>query len=160
MTVVRLFLSVLFALLLFSGFIILNKESPEKDLIGQWEEVSWEYEKVNHDGTLIDFQINDGQQEEIRKNLLIHKSEIWSFFSDHTLDLKTIEGTSEKVVWNLKGRGHILELEHEGKRVEDYQIQYLSPDSMIIHFNFDLQVRGIVKMTFKRKMKEEYAQKI
>jgi hypothetical protein len=151
MKVVRLFLSISFLLLAASLVAVIQQEGPESKLIGVWEEVAWEYEKVNHDGSMNDFQINDGQREEICQTLIIHQSENWTFTPDHRLTLQSEDGESEQVVWNIKGRGHILELQHEDHGIEDYQIQFLTRDSLIVHFNFDLQVRGIVKMTFKRK---------
>jgi hypothetical protein len=140
---------------------ILTRESgPENELIGSWQEVSWEYAKVNHSGGLTDFSVEDSQREEIVRNLIIHKAEKWSFTPDHHLELLTEQGKVEDLVWNVKGRGHILELQHSDLGLEDYQIQELTGDSLVIHFSFDLQMRGIVKMTFKRSSAEEYAQKI
>ncbi len=160
MRVVQLFLSVFFFLLVASVVVLQREQGPERELVGSWEEVSWEYEKVNHNGSLSDFTVDDWQREEIYRGMVIHESEKWSFTPDHHLVLHSGNGETENLVWNVKGRGNILELQHRNLGVEDYQIQALTRDSLIIHFSFDLQMRGIVKMTFKRSRSEEYAQKI
>lgn len=150
-----------FAVVLLSVSVLLYQTSPTNIIVGTWEEISWEYEKINKNDASRDGE-NNVQLNEISKNLVIHRSEIWEFDSDNNLKLydhgeKMDE--SENLLWSLKGRGHILELKHRNSQVEAYQIQELSKNKLVIHFSFDLQVRGIVKMTFKRRDKK-HAQKI
>jgi len=45
-------------------------------------------------------------------------------------------------------------------KIEDFQVHELTKDRLVIYFNFDLQIRGIVKMTFKKVEDNTYAQKI
>ena len=74
------------------------------------------------------------------------RAEKWQFNPDGTLQL---HGNKDEVLnWTIKGRGHILELTHVDGRVEDYQIEMLDDRLMVVYFSFDLQIRGIVKMTF------------
>ncbi|MCO6358507.1 lipocalin family protein [Roseivirga pacifica] len=133
--------------------------APDKLIVGSWEEVSWEYEKVNHKGGS-SFEIDEKQKQEITKNLVIHQSETWEFNDDGSLIFYDGEKVKESLAWNVKGRGNILELIHNNKTLEDYEIQEITKDSLVIHFHSDLQVRGIVKLTFKRKRTEKYAQEI
>lgn len=146
--------------LLVSGIVIIfNYRSSQDLLVGKWEEVSWEYEKVNHNGDLTNFVIDEGQKQEICENMIIHKAEIWNFDSSGNLILESSEHLPEKLKWKVKGRGHILELQHGDNSLEGYQIQEISEDTLIIHFNCDIQIRGIVKITFKR-LKENHATKV
>ncbi|MEH0154439.1 hypothetical protein V6R21_09865 [Limibacter armeniacum] len=152
---------VLFVLLAVSfGSVLLSGESSQELLVGKWQEVSWEYEKVDkHNGA--EFELNEAQINEICNQLVIHQSEIWEFAPSNKLHLHNKEsGFSEVLDWNVKGRGHILELKHQDSRLEGYQVQEISEDNLVIHFNFDLRVRGIVKLTFKKISEQQYAQKI
>lgn len=149
-----------FALLLvFSSWSLIDKDSPEVLILGDWEEVSWKFEKLDHNNEL-DFSINDLQKQEICKNLIIHKAETWQFSPNKRLTFLEDGKVREDLKWSIKGRGHILELKHDNAVVEDYQVVGISDNELVVQFNFDLQVKGIVKMTFKRIPKKEYAQKI
>ncbi|MFD2098994.1 hypothetical protein [Flagellimonas iocasae] len=149
-----------FALLLvFSSWSLIDKDSPEVLILGDWEEVSWKFEKLDHNNEL-DFSINDLQKQEICKNLIIHKAETWQFSPNKRLTFLEDGKVREDLKWSIKGRGHILELKHNNAVVEDYQVVGISDNELVVQFNFDLQVKGIVKMTFKRIPKKEYAQKI
>jgi hypothetical protein len=151
MKAIQLFLS--FFLLLFTTGVlaIIFNDSPEKLLIGDWKEVGWQFEKVNHNGNLTDFSLSDLQKEEIYSNLIFHEAEVWKFTTDHHLALKIIGTPTENLYWNMKGRGNILELRHRNNSIENFEIQSLTEDTLIIHFSFDLQIKGIIKMTFKRE---------
>lgn len=159
MKIVWLFLSLTFSFLGFSCYTLLIEEGQEQKLVGSWEEVSWEYEKSN-DKNLMDSEVMDYQKTEIYDNLIIHKAEDWHFTPEYKLIMHLDNGNTEKVGWSIKGRGNILELNHEYLGLENYEIQSLTRDSLVIHFHLDLQVKGIVKMTFKRKHSQTYAQKI
>jgi hypothetical protein len=151
---VYLFFALFAVMLGSSGALLLTEKSPEEMLVGQWQEISWEYEKVNHNGDLKEFTIDDGQKEEICKNLIMHRAEVWQFDQKKQLTLIAGGVPKERVIWNIKGRGHILNLQHKSGKTEEFQIQEISADSLVIHFSFDLQVKGIVKTTFK-KVKED-----
>ncbi|MEQ6120357.1 hypothetical protein [Reichenbachiella sp. MALMAid0571] len=140
----------------FSGlflFMISNDKSPELKLIGKWEEVSWEYEKVdkpekNREGWIE--EIDDQVQKEMYSHLFIHEAELWNFLTNKNLLLFKNENKHDSLRWKLKGRGNVLELQHNNLETEQYIIHDLTPDELVLHFNSDLQVRGIVKMIFKR----------
>ncbi|AGA78867.1 hypothetical protein [Echinicola vietnamensis] len=132
--------------------LVANDVSPERKLIGKWEEVMWKYEKLDSsEGNVFDsFHINDQLKQEISRELVIHKAETWEIKPEGELLLHKKNGASEHLHWRLKGRGHVLKLFGHGDSLEHYQIQKLTDDTMEIHFNSDLQARGIIKMTFKK----------
>lgn len=153
---------IVFGVLTVMSFLILSKgRSTEELIVGKWEEVSWKYEKVEAQSDPYWLtEIDDKQKFEISQGLIIHQAEVWEFDRNRNLKLFGINLSEEKVNWKVKGRGNILELQHENLVLEDYQIQEITEDSLVIHFNSDLQVRGIVKMTFKKVEGGRYAQKI
>lgn len=128
-------------------------------LVGKWQEVGWEYEKLDKSGSIIS-GLQAMQFSEICPDIMVHQAEYWMFDKDRTLSLR--QGNEEKKLlhWNIKGMGNILELKHGGTKIESYKMKEISEDSLVIHFSFDLQVRGIVKMTFKKVKEPVYAQKI
>lgn len=153
---------IVFALLLTMSVAVISKGgSTEELIVGKWEEVSWKYEKVEgHSDPYWLTEIDDKQKYEISQGLIIHQAEVWEFDKDRNLKLIGGNQQEEKVNWKVKGRGNVLELQHENLVLEDYQIQEITEDSLVIHFNSDLQVRGIVKMTFRKVEEGKYAQKI
>ena len=151
MNIIKITLILLVFVLILSILFIYYGKNSEKLIAGNWHEASWKYEKVNLAMGSSDI-IQEKIKNEIYQNIIIHEAEQWNFYSDGTLLLsktKTDKG-HEKLRWSIKGRGHILELTHEDGRIEDYQIELLTEDLLIIYFNFDIQIRGIVKITFTR----------
>ncbi|WP_439488256.1 hypothetical protein [Algoriphagus sp.] len=141
-----------FSLVLGVYFTLLSfQKSPETQLLGEWKEVSWEYEKLDSLITdeSFDYMLTDHIKSQISKNLIIHEAEIWNFVDEHTLEMKSNK-SQNSLNWTLKGRGNILQINGSGGVVEYYIIQEISPNRMVLHFNSDMQVRGIVKMTFER----------
>ncbi|AWW32090.1 hypothetical protein DN752_19190 [Echinicola strongylocentroti] len=130
--------------------LVANDVSPERKLIGKWEEVMWKYEKLDSpEGNVLDsFHINDQLKQEISRELVIHKAETWEVRPDGTILLHKKGEEVDELHWRLKGRGHVLKLFGHGDSLEHYQIQQLTDDTMEIHFNSDLQARGIIKMVF------------
>lgn len=128
------------------------QESPEVNIVGEWREMSWEYEKLDTAKTLdsgLNYMLTDHIKSQISQNLIIHQAETWKFSENETLEMTGLNST-KSLKWHLKGRGHILQLNGSSNVVEHYHIQELSSNRMVLHFNFDMQVRGIVKMTFER----------
>ena len=127
-----------------------QQPGPEKQILGEWKEVSWEYEKVDSllDSEL-DFRIADHIKSQIAKDLIIHQAEVWRFAADESLEMRG-SSSFKSTQWKLKGRGNILKIVGADNQTEHYKIQELSPSRMVLHFNSDMQVRGIVKMTFER----------
>lgn len=126
-------------------------ESPERAIIGTWNERSWQYEKVNARSDLKRLQSQDtiaqSVKDQLGKHLVIHSAEVWQFKRNGTLLLHGRDTTKE-VRWKLKGRGHILELEYANKVIEHYNLTELTPSRMALHFDSDIQVKGIAKLTF------------
>lgn len=128
--------------------------NPEKQILGTWEEVDWDYEN--------NFSVKDDSSHDVKtelsKDLIIHKREIWKFLPNGVLQLSGEDGY-ENLEWRVKGRGHILQLKHQKTKIENYNIDLLNDSTMVINFEVDLEVRGIAKLTF-RKTKIQYATKI
>lgn len=140
-----------FAVVLGLYFTLLSfQHSPESNILGEWREVSWEYEKVDSlMDSGFDYHLTDHIKSQIAESLIIHEAEVWKFVNEETLEMSG-KRLSKSLRWKLKGRGNILQIQGSSSATEHYQIQELNADRMVLHFNFDMQVRGIVKMTFER----------
>lgn len=124
-------------------------QSPEKRIVGQWNEKSWEYERVNLIGDTNNKEITDDVKKIIGQHLLIHEAEIWQFLPNGKLILKA--GESERLVdWKIKGRGHILQLKYDDNVVENYNLTELNKNRMVLNFDSEIQARGIAKLTFEK----------
>jgi len=153
MRTIVVILCALGCLLLFGAFVLIKEDGPEKLIIGEWQEVAWQYEKLDHDKNIATSwisEIDEHQRQEISESMIIHEAEVWSFDSNGHVKLYNKDGKNEHVNYIMKGRGNILKLEHYNNALEYFEIQELTSDSLVLHFSFDLQVRGIVKLTFKR----------
>ncbi len=130
-----------------------NASSPDRLILGSWEEVSWEYEKVNahpDEKTLPGQVIEDGMRQRIAGDLIIHKAEKWQFLPDGTLRLSDGAAMNNAVQWSLKGRGHVLMMQYDQALEESYTIAKLTENEMVLHFHTDIEVRGIAKIAFKK----------
>lgn len=129
---------------------IFNNKGPDKLIVGRWQEVNWKYELVN-DPTKAGLDLTSSQIHEITDGLNIHKAEIWEFGSDNTLNLFAKNGELIRTLtYYVKGRGNIIELKQDGLAGERYEIQYLDDGSLELFLNFDLQVKGLVKLSFNK----------
>lgn len=128
--------------------------SPESQILGKWEETKWEYEKMDKSSVCPDKRSidSDAIKQIAGKNLLIHQSETWHFYPKGRLVL-TGGGVVKTAEWRIKGRGHILQLRHANKTVENYNIDVLSNNTLVLNFEADLEVRGIAKLTFNKSKK-------
>lgn len=124
--------------------------NPETKIEGQWEELSWKYEKADwdHINKFGNENLSDKIKNMVSQNLVIHKTEKWKFLPDGKLLLEG-KGYSKIISWAIKGRGNILELKY-GNNVEHYSLSELSADKLILNFNTDAQTRGIARLTFKK----------
>ncbi|WP_341225143.1 hypothetical protein [uncultured Arcticibacterium sp.] len=159
MRFIHLFLTTLVLSVIISLIVLLECKSAEGQLLGDWDEVTWEYENSNTDDRMIDFEISQGQRSETFEKLIIYGGESWRFTNDYKMKLRLQDGSYEDVKWKVKGRGNVLELEHENLGSEKYQIQKISEDNLVIHFSSDAQHTGVVKMTLKRKLGKVYAKR-
>jgi hypothetical protein len=145
----------LIPVVIFILIVSMSPMHPDKLLEGTWEEVNWNYEKVDghlkHDSISQSF-IEEVVKYKISKHLVIHQAERWTFKKGATLVLHK-EGQEDVVVrWQLKGRGHILKLIYnDGKTTEYYQIKDLDKGKLTLHFENDVHARGIVKIEFTKK---------
>lgn len=144
-------------LLLVFLFITSCVTRPEDLIIGDWNEVEWDYEKF--DGfSPKDFKKIDGinLRNYSDRNLIRHEAEIWTFHPDGTIELKEDNGeVITKARWLLKGRGHILKIRYDEKTFELYDVKRLTEDEMTLHYDIGMEVRGIAKLGFERNKKEE-----
>jgi hypothetical protein len=141
------FIITLFVLLLFFS------NNPEKQIEGEWKELSWEYEKVDKpkdSTTILSYKTSsDFVKQIVGENLIIHQAESWNFLPNGQLVLSNLKG--KKIVqWRLKGRGNILEIKHNKDTVEHYNVTKLENGQLILNFDSDMHVRGIAKLTFER----------
>ena len=95
-------------------------------------------------------RISNEKKRLISEDLIIHEAEIWKFLPFGKL--KLIGNNKEKnVSWKLKGRGNILKLIYKNEKIERYIITELTQNTLIINVEFDIEAKGIAKLTFKRK---------
>jgi hypothetical protein len=134
-------------------FILINfSSSPERQILGEWDELTWEYERVNitSEDSLDRKAITDDVKELIGQDLVIHQAEKWVFLPNGRL--KLISENEEKTIgWRLKGRGHILQLKYSNDTVENYSLTELDKNRMVLNFESDVHARGIAKLTFEKK---------
>jgi len=148
-------------LMVCSGMALIKSESPEQLIMGKWQEVEWQFERVDSDSAKQGSQLFDYQKKELYKNMMIHNAEEWEFLPGKHLALKHHENTQDKKLkWILKGRGNILELRYDNEKVERFQVYKLTKDTLVVYYDFDLQMRGSVRITFKKQQNYNYAQKI
>jgi hypothetical protein len=122
-------------------------QNPEIRILGSWQEIDWQYERVDVPGRSKEITAN--LREAIGKHLYIHEAEQWQFFSDGTLILRsdkkeTIAG------WKLKGRGNILQITYGRDAYENYTLATLEDGRMDLHFEADIQARGIARLRFEK----------
>jgi len=142
--------TVVFLVIVATIFTLMSfSQSPEKKIVGQWNEKSWEYERVNKVGDTNSKEITDDVKKIIGQHLLIHEAETWQFLPNGKLLLKS--GSTERLVdWKIKGRGHILQLKYDDNVVENYNLTELDNNTMILNFDSEIQARGIAKLTFEK----------
>ncbi|MDP2160743.1 MAG: hypothetical protein Q8K02_09690, partial [Flavobacterium sp.] len=71
-------------------------QSPEKKIVGQWNELSWEYERVDMVNDTNNKEITDDVKKIIGQHLVIHEAETWKFLPNGKLVLKA--GENERLV--------------------------------------------------------------
>jgi hypothetical protein len=149
---IGIYVSVLITCLLSFGGLIGSRPSPEVQIIGTWKETSWNYEKVDEkkEDDSSDFKtMTDNLKNTIKQDLIIHEAETWTFLKDGRLKLSG-KNTTRTVTWRIKGRGNILQLKYDNDMVENYILTGLDNKNMFLHFETDVQARGIAKLSFKK----------
>lgn len=132
------------------SFALMRIQNPEKVILGNWQEKSWEYEKVQYkeDANHVNYVYSSNLKDVIGKHLLIHTAESWHFKPNGNLILKG-NNQEKKVQWALKGRGHILEIKY-GDITERYNITEIKKDKIVLNFESDMQIKGLAKLTFEK----------
>lgn len=139
------------ALLFTSSLTVIYHESPEQMIEGEWVERQWSLEKGHKVSSVaLNAQLQKGLREEILRDFEELHLGIWNFKSDRSLIPADLTDNS-KIEWLIKGRGHVLELRKNGILTESFQIQKITDDKLVLHLNFDLQVRGILEIVLVRK---------
>ncbi len=132
-------------------FLIVSSTNPEELIVGEWQEVSWEYEKpiapILGDSSKA---IADDLKNRLAQDMIIHMAESWKFSPDGSVKLIGQGKDTVVVNWKFKGRGHILKLHYEDGLEEYYNVVELNRDELILHFHVEMQAKGIAKITFKR----------
>ncbi len=148
----------LVSILAFTGLVsasvgvLITGKRPEAQLLGQWEEVSWTYEKVDPTSVDVSTGVSIGEElrNEITKGLVIHESEMWRFEPGAALVLQKNGERNDTLQWKLKGYGRMLELVYGDQHQEVYKVREVKDDEMVLQFNNDMIARGVVRIVLKR----------
>ncbi|MCF8714531.1 hypothetical protein JM658_06770 [Joostella atrarenae] len=138
------------------ALVLKSSTSPNKEIVGVWEETSWRYEKLPVKNNKY---IDEAIKKDITAGLIIHEAETWEFLPNGEVLLSS-DDIKKKLEWRLKGRGHILKLKYPDFKNEHYNLYKINDKEMELHFQSDIQARGIVKLTFKKKEAIDYVEKI
>jgi hypothetical protein len=133
-------------------WLLLLEESPDKRIIGKWRETSWRYELVNGDhDTITTRMIAEDAREQIARELIIHEAETWEFKKDGTLLLHRKDFPPTRLRWTLKGRGHVLQIDHDEKPLSEfYDLEEVNDERMVLYVDIEIQAKGIVRMSFEK----------
>lgn len=149
MKIITIYISALLAIFFTIFFLMHFSQSPEKKIVGHWNELSWEYERVDKLRNSNNREITEDVKKIIGQHLLIHQAETWQFLPNGKLVLKA-RGSERFVDWKIKGRGHILQLIYDNEIVENYNLTELDNNKMVLNFDSEIQARGIAKLTFEK----------
>ncbi|TYP96186.1 hypothetical protein BC792_10785 [Sphingobacterium allocomposti] len=148
-------------LLIGASLTVMYHENPERLIQGEWVEKDWRLEKANATpASASTSELQERLKREILQNIEDLHLGVWRFYKDGTLE-SAEAGQGNGLEWVIKGRGHVLEVRKDGKTVESFQIQQISKDKLVLHLNFDLQVKGIIEIVLERKGQiDQYAKKV
>lgn len=122
-------------------------DNPEKRILGSWQEIDWQYERVDVPGRSKEITAN--LKEAIGNHLVIHEAESWHFLPHGELILRK-ENSETRANWKLKGRGNILQIIYGKDIFEHYTLAVLGNGRMDLHFEADVQARGIARLRFEK----------
>lgn len=143
-----------------TGFTVMmsSAASPEKVILGPWDEKTWMYENNTSIGADI-MAASKTSQTNSQPAFSLHEAENWEFLPDGKLRL-TVNDEIQQLTWTIKGRGHVLQIKYADGHVENYQLTELNKDKMVLDAESDVQARGIARLTFERNKTNTYAQEI
>jgi hypothetical protein len=139
-------------MLVVTFFVLLFNYSPSPEIIilGEWKELTWEYEKVDKAGNEVVYKnIPEEVKNTIAENLVIHEAETWEFLPHGKLKLSG-ENIEKTVNWRIKGRGDILQIKYDDGITENYILSELNKNKMNLNFETEVHARGIAKLTFEK----------
>ena len=126
-------------------------ESPERLLMGRWQESAWSYERLDLPEAEVDSWSSTADLvRQMDRRIVRHEAESWQFFPDGTLLISGRDGKRQRAQWRLKGRGHVLTIlaDHENG-LEVYDIKELNENELVLHYEIGMEVRGIAKLNFR-----------
>lgn len=141
-----------FALCFFSlGMIKISTITPEQTILGDWDEIAWEVERVEKSvkDKLPAIDAPKYAKHIMGQHLVIHEAEHWTFQPDGILTLKG-DCWEQCATWNIKGRGHVLQIKYEDGNIENYNITTLEDGRMVLNFDTDVHARGIARLEFTK----------
>lgn len=129
-------------ILIFGVLVILGIKvnNPELMIIGQWEEKDWAYEKLD-DKSLLELGI---------ENFKKHEAETWVFKENNTVEFNKGDRIIALAEWHIKGRGHILKIDHSDGTEELFDIKELNNSELVLNFDIGMETRGIAKLIFAK----------
>lgn len=133
----------------FGYYVFSHSAYPEAAIAGEWEEVSWVYDRNNIDEK-VKQEISTNERIDIADHLVIHEFENWTFRKDYRIKLHERNGKEHWAEWRLKDRGRILTLLNKNGTTEVYSVECLKKNELVLHFDTDVHARGIVKITLKK----------
>jgi hypothetical protein len=124
---------------------------PEEMLPGSWRESAWRYERVDGDRRAMGLW-TDGVRvrESPERHILRHEAERWHFHPDGNVEFIRLDGSVVRARWRFKGRGHVLTLRFPDGGFEVYRVQELTDETLVLHYDMGVEVRGIARLEFHR----------
>ena len=153
MKLIQLYLIVILAAVSGIAWVVKVAPNPETLLLGEWQETEWQYERQCIEKKIVTPEVNSkrGSHSLLGQDLIIHKAETWNFKPNGKL-LIQLENRELSGSWCLKGRGNVLEIKYEDQFVEHYQINRIKEDSLVLHFDAEMQAKGIAQLSFSKKL--------
>ena len=135
--------------------------APSSLIAGKWSEKEWKYELIDTHEMVEGYvkgdkvkRLPESIEKKIREDVLLHQAEDWEFLPDGSLLLYKNDSEVIEAEWRLKGRGHILYIKYKDGNYEYYDIKELNEKEMILNFDIGMEVRGIARLVFERKITE------
>jgi len=133
---------------------ITNGSNPENLILGEWNEVKWEYElydkpEMKSDG--LSKIIPEDLKQYVGGELKIHQAEQWNFLPNGYLTLTGRNGEEIKSLkWSFKGRGNILHLKYDDDSSESYIVSNIGRDKLVLNVDLHIGAKGMAKLTFEK----------
>ena len=133
---------------------ITKGSNPENLILGEWNEVKWEYELYDKPESKTDGTskiIPEDLKQYVGGELKIHEAEQWSFKPNGDLKLTDRNGKEIKnLKWAFKGRGNILHLKYDDDSSESYIVSTINQDKLILNIDLHIGAKGMAKLSFEK----------